>query len=172
MVFDLGCAALEGDESIPKLLKQFKPMILFGFDPQEEPREFVHNGTRVVIDNRAAWIHSGTVRFAGQSFGARVVERGGREIECVDVTYLIAKQLDARPVVKLDCEGSEYPILDKLIAAGYDARLGGVLVEWHCTECGHGIWSHAASCDNMDAAEQLARDYENNLNCEVERWEF
>jgi hypothetical protein len=34
-------------------------------------------------------------------------------------------------IVKLDCEGAEYPILRKVHDRGIDLHLAGILVEWH-----------------------------------------
>lgn len=179
IVVDVGCATHGEDRSIEPLVDQFHPEVLFGFDPQVYACEFDIDGTRVVLQDAAAWTEDGTLDFVGANLGARVAEfapgryghGGDRKVRCVDIVRFVA-QLPDGVILKLDAEGSEYPIVRKLIDEKVDSKLGKLLVEWHCPYCGHGTWSHAASCDQMDEAEALATGLESALSCPVERWEL
>lgn len=176
---DVGCATHGADRSIEPLVERFHPAALFGFDPQVYACEFEIDGTRVVLDDAAAWTEDGMVDFVGANLGARVAEfapggyghGGDRRVRCIDLARFLAP-LPTGAVLKLDAEGSEYPLVEKLIETRIDATLGLLLVEWHCPFCGHGTWSHAASCDQMDEAEALAVGLEQQLACPVERWEL
>jgi FkbM family methyltransferase len=179
VVVDVGCATHGADRSIEPLVDRFHPAELFGFDPQVFPCEFHIEETRVQLFDLAAWTETGEVEFVGNNLGARVAEfapggyghGGDRKVKCIDLTTFLAP-LPTGTVLKLDAEGSEYPIVQKLIETRIDAALGLLLVEWHCPFCGHGTWSHAASCDQMDEAEQLAVGLDEQLACPVERWEL
>ena len=173
IVVDVGSATHGGDVSIEPLIEQFEPDEFYGFDPQQQPVEYQLNGTKVKLQNVAAWTHTGRVHFAGNNLGARVTEDEGPEVECIDLAVFLEHQLERGGVIlKLDAEGSEYPLLDKLIALGLDEQLDEILVEWHCPECHHGGWSHAISCESMDETEALARQYEARLRCKNTRWEL
>jgi FkbM family methyltransferase len=172
IVIDVGCATHGGDRSIEPLIERFHPEVLFGFDPQVFECMYVTDGTVVVLSDKAAWTVNGRIRFDGNSLGARVVDKGGKHVRCFDLAQMIAKE-GRRPLyLKLDCEGSEYPIIEKLIKTRVDATIDLLLVEWHCQSCGHGIWSHAVTCDQMEEAEAQAIALEDRLACPVERWEL
>lgn len=171
IVIDVGCATHGADRSVEPLVDRFHPEKLYGFDPQVHPCEFDLDGTKVKLDNAAAWVSGGRLRFDGHGLGARFVEKGGRYVRCIDLPKFIAN-LPTGAVLKLDAEGSEWQLLRRLIDLRLDATLGLVLVEWHCYDCGHGIWSHAASCESMDTMEQEALEIEAQLACPHERWEL
>lgn len=179
IVVDVGCATHGADQSIGPLIEQYRPETLFGFDPQVYDCEFDQDGTRVKLQGVAAWIFDGEIAFVGNNLGARVVEfepgayghGNDRQVKCIDIVRFVS-QLPTGTILKLDAEGSEYPIVEKLIETRVDAGLGKLLVEWHCPFCGHGTWSHAASCDQMDEAEAMAVALEQQLACPVERWEL
>lgn len=171
VVVDVGCATHGADRSIEPLVERFHPQTLLGYDPQVYPCEFDVDGTRVRLYDQAVADTNGRLRFDGQGLGARFVDTGGKYVRCVDVAEVLAP-LPTGTVLKLDAEGAEFRILERLISTRVDAGLALVLVEWHCPSCGHGVWSHAASCDQMDEAEQLAVSIESRLACPVERWEL
>lgn len=173
IVVDVGSATHGGDTSIEPLIEQFEPDELYGFDPQQKPGEYQLNGTKVKLQNVAAWVTTGRVSFVGSGLGGRISEDEGEPVECIDLAVFLEHQLERGGVtLKLDAEGSEYQIVDKLVKLDLDERLDELLVEWHCPWCGHGIWSHAEACEYMEEAEQVARDYEARLRCKHVRWEL
>lgn len=158
VVVDIGCGAHEGQESIPYLLERFRPSVLYGVDPN--PGDLGDVPSTVVVDRRAAWVADGRVGFTVADPATRSSVGEGDDVECFDVAeYLddIIAQHGEPVVVKFDCEGAEYTLLDHLIASGVDRDLDLVLVEWHRA----GI----VSCDEMRA------DLEGRIGCPVEEWD-
>ena len=51
-------------------------------------------------------------------------------VPCFDFSSWL-RRLGERPVVKLDIEGAEFPILERLHEDGTDALVAELLVEWH-----------------------------------------
>lgn len=147
IVVDLGCFPHRDEISIEPLIARFQPDVLYGFDPWPalvEGETFV-GGTRVVLRRAAAWIEDGEVEFArvrgirgwdstvmraknakGEWSGAAEVVR----VPCFDFSAWL-RTLPEPPVVKLDVEGAEFPLLEKLVADGTDEFVESLLVEWH-----------------------------------------
>jgi FkbM family methyltransferase len=94
-------------------------------------------GQNLEVVEACATTHDGTLRFvAGQEAGSHVAEDGSSseatiEVPCVDV-FRLAESAD---FVKMDIEGSEWPILD-------DPRMSSIpagvwVMEWHDLLCPH-----------------------------------
>ena len=98
-----------------------------------------------MLERKAAWIEDGEVEFArvrglrgwdstvmraknarGEWTGAGEVIR----VPCFDFSSWL-RGLPERPIVKLDVEGAEFPILEKLVEDGSDVLVAELLVEWH-----------------------------------------
>lgn len=135
IVVDLGCKAHGNESSIPALVARFKPEILFGFDPYPElgaGLEMV-GGTLVVATRAAAWIRNDTLRLAVDGSSSNVVGYGqaGRvDVPAFDFASWL-ELLPEPPVVKMDIEGSEYPILLDLAVRQRSHLIQRLLVEWH-----------------------------------------
>src|SRR3990170_8813696 len=71
IVIDVGCARYGGDYSIERLIEEFHPDLLYGFDPnpvttQKPPGEcdaYVIEGTTVFIERLAAWTYRGQIGY-------------------------------------------------------------------------------------------------------------
>ena len=66
IVVDLGCFPHRHEVSIETLVKRYRPRVLYGFDPwpgliEGETRL---NGTRVILERKAAWIEDGVIEYA------------------------------------------------------------------------------------------------------------
>ena len=173
IVVDLGCFPHRDEISIEPLLERYRPAILYGFDPWPGlvEGETEHAGSRVVLARKAAWIEDGEVEFArvrglrgwdstvmraknakGEWTGSGEVIR----VPCFDFSSWL-RGLPEPPIVKLDVEGAEFPILEKLVEDGSDVLVAELLVEWHD--------------DKMpDHAERKATLLE-RLRCPVTPWE-
>jgi hypothetical protein len=149
VVVDLGCHPL-GQDSMEILRERFKPSLLYGFDPNPATRPFTGkvDDTLVVIDRAAAATYDGdAVLFCPVDHDTAIttnpsraadLEDGGEFCEtltarCFDLSAWLGRlSPDVPPVVmKMDVEGSEYPLLTHLLDTGMIARVGRLLVEWH-----------------------------------------
>jgi FkbM family methyltransferase len=137
VAIDLGCIPRNGAESLPILAWEYSPDVLYGFDPGDalEEGEFQRGGMKVVLRRAAAWTHDGTVMFHEDGSGSRVSSEYGVEIPCIDFSkWLEVLKLKGKAdeiFVKMDIEGAEVPVLEKMIADGTDALVDELLVEWH-----------------------------------------
>jgi FkbM family methyltransferase len=147
IVVDLGCFPHHDHISIERLVARYRPDVLYGFDPWPglvEGETYVGD-TRVVLERRAAWIEDGEIEFARvrglRGWDSTVMKtkdsrnewtKAGRvmRVPCFDLSAWL-RTLPEPPVLKLDVEGAEFPILEHLHREGTDALLAELLVEWH-----------------------------------------
>lgn len=169
IVVDVGCYPHGPEESVYRLCDRFRPDLLFGFDPHPEQREGVEwyehadlDGwrTTIVLRRRAAWTMA---CLAGLKVdGDRTALDWDPSKQWETPTINLPAFLDALPdpiVLKLDCEGAEYPILHAVAERNLDLRLGLVLVEWHDSPEPGDYYGHG-----------LASMGKPNLRCPVEEW--
>lgn len=147
IVVDVGCFPHRDEISIEPLIRRYRPDLLYGFDPWpalvEGEREF--EGTRVILSRKAAWVEDGEIEFArvrgfrawnstvmrakatrGEWSGAGDVIR----VPCFDFSAWL-RGLSEPAVVKLDVEGAEFEILEKMVDEGTDLLVSELHVEWH-----------------------------------------
>ena len=163
IVIDVGCASYgQGHESVRTLIDKFHPHVLYGFDPLEQTRTFSLNGTLIKIERKAAWTFDGEVDFVASGLVAHVAESLGpmtpvrrEKVPCFDLAAFIRSLPQDEIVLKLDCEGAEYPLLEHLIKTKTDELLKLAWVEWH---------------DPMGGISLRQRAIEGALGCEVREW--
>jgi FkbM family methyltransferase len=135
VVIDVGCARHGNDYSIERLIEEFSPEVLYGFDPSEavEVGRVEIGETRCKIERKAAWIYDGEIGFREDGLGSWVTDDSDApKVPCFDLAKFIRSLGgEAMPILKLDCEAAEYEILDHLIETGADHLLKLVWVEWH-----------------------------------------
>jgi FkbM family methyltransferase len=147
IVVDLGCFPHRDEISIERLVERYHPDVLYGFDPWPalvEGESYV-GVTRVVLERKAAWIEDGEIEFARvrglRGWDSTVMKaKNSRQewtsrgdvirVPCFDFSSWL-RLLPERPVVKLDVEGAEFPVLERLHEDGTDALVAELLVEWH-----------------------------------------
>ncbi len=176
VVVDLGAAQHGGDASIPALLEEFSPDVLYGLDPQCKERTYDLGGTLVLERPWAAWTYNGQVGWKGESLGGQVDLNGARTwVPAVDLKeFLGSLAFDGNElIVKLDVEGAEYTLLPYIADGLYDSLITKLVVEWHCELCGYGIWNetHPVPC-TVDEGWWRARRRSiiESLACPVEEW--
>ena len=147
IVVDLGCFPHRDEISIEPLVRRYRPDVLYGFDPWPGlvEGEWEFEGTRVVLQRKAAWIEDGEIEFARvrgfRAWNSTVMraKNSRREwsgsgtvirVPCFDVSSWL-RTLPEPPVVKLDVEGAEFPILERMVEQGTDALVAELIVEWH-----------------------------------------
>ena len=171
VVIDVGCARYGGAQSLEHLVAEFDPVMVYGFDPSNEivasagadwsrvnPNELRYltpSGCGVVLEQKAAWIHDGTIGYRADGLGSWVTDlQGAPQVECVDMAIFIQDIHDNVPqeeiVLKLDCEGSEYEILRHLINKGVDKLLTLAWVEWHSPDRGRARIEEEISCEVVE----------------------
>lgn len=151
VVIDIGCARHGGDYSIERLLDEFSPDVLYGFDPSDAIREstdgLAERGgeTQVFLSQQAAWTYDGEIGFREDSLNSWVTElKGAPQVPCFDLAdfiYSICDQYtvgETRPqiILKMDAEGSEYDLLRHLILRGADLLIDLAWIEWHSPDRG------------------------------------
>ena len=165
VVNDVGAARYGGDYSIERLIDQFEPTELHAIDPSAELNASVPEdtkGTMVHLVHAAAWIHGGTVGYRADGLNSWLTnDPSAPQVPCVDLARLIqaiALERQERIVLKLDCEGSEYELLDWLIANNADELLDVCIVEWHPK--------------SEPAHEALSEDIAARIRCELREWPY
>jgi len=148
IVIDIGCARYGGDYSIERLIEEFNPAVLYGFDPNPAPfREVASLGEglygeyetevdacRVVVQGRAAWTYDGQIGYRDEGLNSWLTDYpSAPKVPCFDLARFIAEISidDGEIVLKCDAEGSEYELLEHLIATRTDALLKLAWIEWH-----------------------------------------
>lgn len=174
IVIDVGAAKHGGDESIPYLIEEFKPDVLYGFDPAYLVGSVAGQigKTQVFTSRSAAWLYEGEVGFSGDGLRGHVDDTG-EPVHCFDLSRFILALPDEPVVLKLDAEGAEYALIPHLIAQGADLRLQLAWIEWHCPMCGTGWFGNnepdtCARCWHIENGKRT--DLEAALRCDVHQW--
>ncbi len=145
-VIDLGSETHGYEESLFTLIERFKPQRVFAFDPLGPTDMASVRGVEIIRSASAAWTFDGELEFgigAQELMNATALKekRFSGEwqqvitVSCFDFSQFLTRF--AEPVVvKMDIEGAEYDILDKMIADGTDRKVSFLMVEWHDHKCG------------------------------------
>jgi len=130
IVVDLGCYDPPGGyNSLEALRKAFAPDLLFGFDPQATVRDEMIAGTQLQVRQLAAWTRSGDVGFEFKGTESHTDDKD-ETVPCFDFSEWLS-ELGQPAVVKMDIEGAEYELLDKMRADRTDRFVDLLLIEWH-----------------------------------------
>lgn len=140
IVVDIGCCPHEGDLSVEPLVQRFQPDDLYGFDPLLDANtDYVLAGSRVHLSRAAAWLRDGQLELAvgaPSPLDATVMrEKNDRHewqltttVPCFDLAEWL-RSLPEPPVVKMNVEGAEFPLLEHLQESG--APVARLIVAWH-----------------------------------------
>lgn len=169
IVVDLGCETHGNEESIRRLVERFHPELLLGFDPLSEPAVLRVDGSIVVKVCAAAGVEDGVTHVGigdGGGMNTTVMRdkygSGEWNVTMIARCFDFARFLATVPepiIVKMDIEGAEYAILEKIVADGTDDRMSLLLVEWH---------DHMM--EDPAAYEQRRLALYEDLRCPVEGW--
>lgn len=133
VVVDLGCADHGVGFSLAALIAEYEPDRVYGFDPSPLVNECLisMNGTPVEVKRSAAWLHDGETSYTSAGTGSRVGE-GNQMVSCFDFSAWLRRTVNGdQVVVKMDIEGAEYALLERMIEDGTDVLVSELLVEWH-----------------------------------------
>ena len=129
----------------------------FAFEPQPELAGCVdavrsrHPGVQIRFFPKAVWVNDGTMDFylatewgpnhrGGSTLLAGHVRNAAKvdysrpvAVECIDFSRWLRHNFSRRDhlVVKMDIEGAEYPVLEKMIADGTIDSVDELIVEFH-----------------------------------------
>lgn len=165
IAIDVGCARYGGDFSIERLIEEFDPELLFGFDPSDgvdmyldddKSGQFKVGDTEVVIEKAAAWVFDGEIGFRQNGLGSEIAaDPRLPQVRCIDLARFILEVPAGHDIIlKMDCEGSEYELLEHLIERGADKRLKLGWIEWHGSQ--------------MERRGQIEQD----IGCEMVEWRW
>jgi FkbM family methyltransferase len=142
VVVDLGCANYGSQDSVSALIDAYHPDKLYGFDPQPGMDWAVElrANTLVVLDKRAAWLYDGEIGYHEDITRSHIVD-GAEPVACFDFSAWL-KTLGCHVILKMDVEGAEYELLERMIADGTDQLVDELLVEWHDDD--HGLTARLA----------------------------
>lgn len=157
IVIDIGCARHGNDYSIERLIEEFHPEILYGFDPHPATTavppgqcdSYAIDDTVVFVERLAAWIYDGEIGFRQDGLNSWITElKGAEQVRCFDLAKFIENRApDKEIVLKIDAEGSEYDLLRHLILRGADKRLKLAWIEWHEPDRGRAKIEEEISCE-------------------------
>lgn len=129
IVVDLGCHDRGGMPSLQTLVDEYRPDIIYGFDPECDPSITSIGGVPCHLTASAAWVYDGTVGWKQDANASRVLKDGADIVPCFDFSIWLQ---DIGPaVVKMDIEGAEYELLQHMIVDGSDRYIDELLIEWH-----------------------------------------
>lgn len=79
----------------------------------------------------AVWNRDGKISFDARGNDSGLVSEDGEEqIPCFDIAELISEQVD---LLKMDIEGAEYPVIERLAKSGKIANVKRIAAEFHMT---------------------------------------
>jgi hypothetical protein len=142
VVIDIGCARHGNDYSIERLIEEYRPKYLFGFDPHESivDKSYMEGETVVTLRRQAAWLYDGEIGFLSDGLNSTLSHGGDTKVTCFDLARWLHEEMPAmdvdtgklhKVVLKLDAEGSEYELLEHLINTGHDKLIDLAWVEFH-----------------------------------------
>ncbi len=160
IVIDVGCTRFGGDYSIERLIEEFHPDVLYGFDPHSSLAEIEIDGdigdTIVSLKRKAAWTYDGEVGYREDGLNSWLTDDpGAKKVPCFDLARFILELPEDEIVLKMDAETAEFDLLSHLIITGADERLKLVWCEWHM---------------GVENAEARRHVIEREIACEIIEW--
>lgn len=168
IVVDLGCCLHDGEGSIERLIVRHEPRLFYGFDPLLPGDDaYAVNGTTVVLSTKAAWTEHGTGKLGvgGRTLLDATVIRDKNDhgewaktktVEFFDFGAWL-QDLPEDPIVKMNIEGAEFPLLENLCDRALDNKISLLYVAWHDDRLG-------------PAYTERRETLQERLRCPEERW--
>lgn len=86
-----------------------------------------YSHTRVL--NEAVWVEDGEIGFVATGLDTGHIDSGGAaKVRTVDLGKSLPQHVD---LLKIDIEGAEFPVLERMIESGAIARVDHLVVEFH-----------------------------------------
>lgn len=119
---------------------------IYSFEANENFNRYFDKFKDVIYHNVAVWIADGEIPFYNSNGGSSTVIKGKAEcggfqdhkklISCMDLSRWIASQFTREDyiILKMDIEGAEYDILDKMLKDNTIDFIDKLYIEWHCAK--------------------------------------
>lgn len=142
----LDCGANEGEsiKRFQKLFSNHQEYDIFCFEPHGKSTKKFDQLPNITVINKAVWTHDGTVNFylAGASPAGSTllkdkttwkVSKTPMEIPCLDLSAWISREFKPKDhiVLKMNIEGAEYEVLEKMLADGTLTMIDKLYISWH-----------------------------------------
>ncbi len=132
IVVDLGCQDYGAQDSLTALIHEYQPSVVYGFDPSDllDEKKKKIEGVKVVLKRQAAWLYDGNVAGDGRTTTFAIGGDNDQTVPCIDFSAWLSR-LNKHVVLKVDIEGAEYELLERLLDTGADQYVDELLIEWH-----------------------------------------
>lgn len=173
---DLGCHSGDTIQQFcywSGLIAPYNEFEIFGFDPlskyKQQWQDMTEKNKRLHFYSSAVWIKDGEIEFnqrdGDYDVGSSIMptkkdwDLGSKEsVTCIDFSKWLSELIKPELViVKMDIEGAEYKVLQKMIDDGTDKLVDKLFVEWHRTRL-------------TDYDPALEKEIIKKLHCEVYEW--
>lgn len=119
-----------------------KTWTIYAFEPNPEldvERFTADIPLELTLMKKAVWVKDGEIPFqiSGRADSARVeeVRSDGTDktitVECIDFSKFVSELPEANIICSMDIEGSEYPVLEKMLEDGTMSRINRLDIEFH-----------------------------------------
>lgn len=149
---DCGANIGQSIETFKRYCPDWQSWMIHSFEPVKaciERLKSYQSNANFKLHPYAAWIHDGEVSlFEDQDslrlYGSSIIETKnnvavvGNKVPCIDISNWIDKSFQSEDIVvlKLDVEGAEYAIIDRLIETGVIEKINTLYVEFHRQKLG------------------------------------
>ena len=196
IAIDIGCARYGGDFSIERLIEEFKPDKVYGFDPSQGQDEYPwgpHDpagptgpakATSIFIEKKAAWTFDGWIGFHVAGLSGKITE-GAPGVQCFDLARFITEIYADNTVQPIAPDPSltpeQYktgPILPEIIlkvdAEGAEYELFEHLIETGAAHMLSLVWVewHPPGAKVNSRPDKRRESIESLLSCEVHQWNW
>lgn len=112
---------------------------IYSFDPEPQPRGNTADLPPHTFSKKAVWIKDGFVSFSldPHKQASHITDVAGidyekkKRVACIDFSAFVRNLPGAYIVCSMDIEGSEFPVLRKMIADGTAQRISVLDIEFH-----------------------------------------
>jgi FkbM family methyltransferase len=121
---------------------------IYSFEANPNFRRYFEEHNEVKMHNVAVWTVDGEIKFYSNDGGASSVikekaklggfDKNKLSVPCIDFSGWIKNNIDITDyvVLKMDIEGAEYDVLDRMVDQGTIDYVDRLYIEWHCAKTG------------------------------------
>lgn len=169
---DLGCYNGDTVEQFinwGQLFGDISEAEIYAFDPQKFPKSWKdiklrqsQHVKKMEFRTKAAWTDNTTLTLSDKGIGATVMfdkarTHKAKTVKAFNFPAWLDRLKDKEIYLKMDIEGAEYPILEKMINFNLDKKIKLLMVEWHAGKMG-------------DDWRRREADIKENLRCKWIEW--